>query len=398
MPQREPVGAEALLRLASASPILQHTGRCTRLRGCSSCSACRIACPKRLPLKSPAMIIDASAAEECIRCGACVSACPTQALMLPERQYTRWVGTITELSSQDDPDAKLVVACALTGGEDAGISVGCLRSWDASLILHAWASGINRVELRCGDCADCAAGQSDGLFAWMGHLESIADSLGNGLHVGRTEAPTAARPPEAVVAGDIDRRAFFSSLRFRAVDVIAASLPVRMEGTADGEEGAGSASVRRQVAAQAMRELVARHLGAEVHGGTAFESPGVTSALGPARSDGGTCNACSDCVRFCPVGALRIREKDGELRLSLAADVCVGCGLCVSLCRFGALAMRNRGVKAFNRERRITIRRSIAATCVDCGVVFGTEPDSDLKARSRCPLCANRRGRQRGWY
>lgn len=53
----------------------------------------------------------------------------------------------------------------------------------------------------------------------------------------------------------------------------------------------------------------------------------------------GRCNACGECLYFCPEGALKLKgtEKGKELEINL--DFCKGCGICAHECRQQALRM-----------------------------------------------------------
>ena len=45
------------------------------------------------------------------------------------------------------------------------------------------------------------------------------------------------------------------------------------------------------------------------------------------------CKGCTNCLKRCPVEAIRIR--DGKAKID--PTLCVGCGVCAQLCKVGAL-------------------------------------------------------------
>lgn len=72
---------------------------------------------------------------------------------------------------------------------------------------------------------------------------------------------------------------------------------------------------------------------AGVHRGT-----GQTTAPGPLiEARGASCAACWECVRSCPVRAIRIADDHAEI----IAEKCVACGQCVSACGTNGFAARD---------------------------------------------------------
>jgi Pyruvate/2-oxoacid:ferredoxin oxidoreductase delta subunit len=52
------------------------------------------------------------------------------------------------------------------------------------------------------------------------------------------------------------------------------------------------------------------------------------------RIDPEKCQTCADCIPFCPVGAIRVKEK----KVTIESDACVECGVCArsGICQDGA--------------------------------------------------------------
>jgi uncharacterized Fe-S center protein len=52
------------------------------------------------------------------------------------------------------------------------------------------------------------------------------------------------------------------------------------------------------------------------------------------RIDQEKCQTCADCIPFCPVGAIEVKEK----KVTIESDACVECGVCArsGVCQDGA--------------------------------------------------------------
>lgn len=56
-----------------------------------------------------------------------------------------------------------------------------------------------------------------------------------------------------------------------------------------------------------------------------------------------TCKGCEQCIKACPIGALRM-EKQAGVRPRAICDVelCLGCGVCYTACKFGSITLNKR--------------------------------------------------------
>lgn len=410
MAVRKPSGAELALQIASPNPLLSYEGRCIRLRGGSECLACQDACPRDLPLRTQGALLGEEETAECLRCGACVSVCPSHAFALPERQYSRWIREIDALAADSERPTSMTAACAPASSADSQLQVACLRSWDVSLVLNAWARGIDDVRLVTADCASCPAGGELDAFAWVPPLARLGELLEpvRTLSLIGTAPETEAAADPASLSRTYDRRAFFDSLRHRAADALIATTKLGETASAvEGEGGAGEPSVSRYVAVAAWRTLAPDPATgdplADEDVALLARTPGALCTVAPGASLTADCTFCGDCVRFCPVGAMRIRMKDEELRLSVDLGRCVGCGLCEELCRFDALEMRSRGSSALLRSSRLLLARAPSRTCTKCHKVYAgtqvaTADGGADRGPSLCPTCTRAESRFASWY
>lgn len=54
------------------------------------------------------------------------------------------------------------------------------------------------------------------------------------------------------------------------------------------------------------------------------------------------CIACGQCVKFCPEGAIEIKEINGKNRAVVDFKYCKGCRLCAETCPVEAIKMINK--------------------------------------------------------
>lgn len=408
MPVSQPNIAR-LLGLALHNAITQRPGRCIRLRGGAPCEECRRACPLGLGLVAGDSLIGDEAADRCTRCGACAAACPTGALALAEESRSDWMRRLTAAAAatpaENRASTALTIACGNASPGNA--DVRCLLGVDESFVLLAWAKGFGQVTLRRGECAHCgAAGRAVGL-GWVDSVISFGQALTPQRLVSLVEertdnqnSSTAPAPPKDPVQ---DRRAFLTGLGARARQELAQQQPAGAEVIHASESGAGEPSPSRTVAVAALEALLSA--GTNVAEPLAAR-PGPLATLGP-RVANGSCTFCGDCVRFCPVGALRLRDAEGEARLALDPSRCVGCSLCATLCRFGAVDIVERSPdRAARPNSWVLLARGRTSVCERCGELFGVaypdgadsrEPDA-AREPPLCPTCQRGAARIKGTY
>lgn len=384
--------------------IVRSPGRCIRLRGGSDCSECMQACPFCLPLENAAELLGETAMGRCTGCGACARVCPTGALSLRPKTASRLLGELVAAADQGNGDtaADLRITCESSSVE-ADVVVRCVATVDESMVLHAWAHGSRSVSLLPGRCDRCEIGPRHSDMRGFDVLRGIGDCLSpprqvDMRHTEPDQAGSEIGADVPLVERGLDRRGFFGMLRARAIDTLGSPDDVD-DSPCPSEHGAGATAPGRTRTIAALQGL-AHEIPAD-RCVVPDAPPGMLSVTTPA-SGGGECTFCGVCVRFCPVGALRLRDVDGEARLSVSPSRCVGCGLCVELCESGALELKSRALERVLEPRRILLARGRTAVCTVCRERFAmpvSHPVSDTgQTPELCPHCLRRAERFKGLY
>ncbi len=115
-----------------------------------------------------------------------------------------------------------------------------------------------------------------------------------------------------------------------------------------------------------------------------FDWRGVNSCLS-AKLAGGIydckygCLGLGDCVKVCPVGALKVEKGLVEVDY----HKCVGCGRCVAVCPQGVLKLVDYTREGYlywvgcnNREEAQKVRKECAEGCIGCGICTKIIKDS----------------------
>ncbi len=64
------------------------------------------------------------------------------------------------------------------------------------------------------------------------------------------------------------------------------------------------------------------------------------------------CNACAQCLEWCPAGAISMEGKGREKHAKIDLSKCIGCGECTVMCFKGAIQARLKGVLE-NAQRKV---------------------------------------------
>lgn len=84
--------------------------------------------------------------------------------------------------------------------------------------------------------------------------------------------------------------------------------------------------------------------------------PGIVTSNWIAAIDPSQCKGCGECVRACPVDAIKLvateehgRKKNCAVR---DANICLGCGVCATVCKTG-------GARMVSREQRVVVPETV---------------------------------------
>lgn len=81
---------------------------------------------------------------------------------------------------------------------------------------------------------------------------------------------------------------------------------------------------------------------------------GVVSSNWIMEVDTSNCKGCGECVKICPVDAIRVDEEvEGDKKKKWAVrdeEICLGCGVCSKVCKSGGLTMKQRSQRVLVPE------------------------------------------------
>jgi len=100
------------------------------------------------------------------------------------------------------------------------------------------------------------------------------------------------------------------------------------------------------------------------------------------------CKSCSTCVKFCPTGAISLKE--GETA-TINTDVCIGCGACVNVCDNDAIKLE-RELGPVIKTKQLLIDKGACVACQVCEESCPTgaiklKDDKTIFSEDKCILC-----------
>lgn len=328
------------LDTSGGHPHLDEKRCINRKQGRISCSACVQAC-------AAGAIIDAGKGkadwEKCVSCGMCSVVCPSGAMGLADYRLSR----LKKLLS-DGKDAH-TLGCAHAGAE-VQHKAWCAASYRWEQIAALALCG--RVEIVCGDCESCPRRE---------HLARLDETL---LQVRRFLGDT-----------EFNRRVILKKKGEGAPQEVSRRELFGRFMPAMRKKNAGSVFAAKDYGTDGL--AVRRMLYDAVKQESAEEK--AYTWLAPAFTE--NCWACGICAKVCPNEAIKVKEKDGALRIVVSPVKCTGCGICEAVCM-------DDGVKGMKEVKLTAGKRHVvhsvsAPLCPQCGAAVKPGSGYDLCLRCR---------------
>lgn len=373
---------------------------CSRFRTPKSgCSLCADLCPvNTISISEKGAEIQGG----CIDCGVCISACPNGAFMFNGRDDKKIIG---EIDAKVKGHGLKVFRVSCEHGEgSADVTVPCLSSLTEALLLAPVKAGVSTIEILRPSCEKCpnkkAAPHLDRVVK---NVRSIYEMLGikkESILVAGTEFAenknselrSASGGPNSEL-NTISRREFFGSVRHKAMEVAAASIP-DVENKGNGNKELFREAIQKK-SENAKRMLLLEFI---MEMGSRLNGLRFTDGKAEAVSDGSIiaelevsskCTACGVCATLCPTGAISQQWTEGHYTLSYKPALCTNCSVCVSACMPRAIKIKDKASLSLLLEMdEVSLFKASRKMCAVCRNNF-IGGDSEI-----CPLCMHMHNKQ----
>lgn len=416
----------------------------------AQCRQCVEACPIEgcISFKNSQPIVKT---EECVGCGICTTVCPTSALVmegLTDRELWKRLKAVNPLTinppSTDslippDPplikggggDFEIFFGCTLgpdtdkkwsvVSGENPSltthhsslVNLPCLAILKESHLISLILSGIQNIYLDLARCSDCSFKHgrktiektvfyASSLLTATGYKDRLK-TLDTQHH---TPDATSCQSPVTSPNNSSNKRSFLSFrkskknniktitpgpeysrrellhlFRERAVEkaverVVGNTVP-KSSPNPPFEKGGEDIPERRSILLEAFKER------------TIPPHPQIEDGRFPIHQlkVGEDCTLCHTCNLFCPTGAIKRIEGDGEVRIDFAVSFCMGCYECIELCPECAISKEGPiDLEAVFNGKVNTLFKKVARTCPSCiGTFF---PEDGVE---ECQVCRKKK-------
>ncbi|MBI5643584.1 MAG: 4Fe-4S binding protein [Deltaproteobacteria bacterium] len=372
--------------------------RCQPLRyGKAECRLCVEACPIDGCLSFENTSIDVKK-ELCSGCGICTTVCPTGALTLEGLDDAVLLGRLSDGLEKKN----LFIGCHLGPGtenrdlpdpfssESNFVNIPCLAVLKESHLAALILSGVGRIGLDCSRCSSCAfrgakgviektARYAENLLAragLAGRIEILettevlpAGSKG-GFGLFRKDKMKGVR--KITHGPEYSRRELFSFLKSKA-EALAAERALGRHTEKEKLLENCAVPQRRSILLEALKAADARELGPIKDGEFPIRQIGI----------GEKCVMCRRCDAFCPTGALKRVQTEGEVSIEFRTALCMGCHQCMEFCPAGAIFYEEEidlG-SLYSDEAKVIMRKQVV-NCPGCSKPFIPEIEKD-----GCPEC-----------
>jgi ferredoxin len=369
---------------------------CSRFRTSKSdCSLCADLCPVN------AISISEKGAEiqgGCIDCGVCISACPNGAFMINGRDDKKIIGEIgARVKGQG---LKVFRVSCEHGDGSSDLIVPCLSRLTEALLLAPVKTGVSTIEILRPSCKKCpnkkAASHLDrvvkqvrSIYEMLGIKKESILVLSSEFREKRISETT----PRNAEVRTISRREFFGSVRHKAMEVAAASIP-DVENKDNGNKELFREAIQKRP--ENVKRLMLLESIMEM--GSRLNGQRFTDGKAEAMSDGSIiaelevgskCTACGVCATLCPTGAITQQWTEGHYNLSYKPALCTNCSVCVSACMPKAIKIKERAsLSLLLGMDEVILFEATKKICAVCRNNF-IGGDSEI-----CPLCMHMHNKQ----
>jgi formate hydrogenlyase subunit 6/NADH:ubiquinone oxidoreductase subunit I len=351
----------------------------------SECRLCVDACPVAQCIQFVDKIqVDN---EKCISCGICTTICPTSALVfeglsdgeLFDRLKTSQVeGSLLFgcTLGQNETDRSMTARSGtLPSGKVTPINLPCLAILKEAHLAALILSGIEEVYLDLSLCSGCTLTQGRNTIDMK-----IMDETSSAE---KTKKGRRVKVKEIVPGPEYSRREMFFFLKQKAGE--------KAKERVFGRNNNGTETVIEEQGMPERRMVLVDALKDESIG--LDPTARLIEGTFPAHNAGilETCTMCGKCEAFCPTGAFKSVEGDGEVTIEFRMNYCMGCYQCKELCPEGAIYYEEEmelerlaksdgdGLKALIKRQRLE--------CTKCRRKYFPEVHLD-----GCPSCKKKKG------
>lgn len=391
-------------RIVNNHHMVVENRLCSRFRTPkSACSRCSDSCPVG------AIHVSGKGAEiggGCTDCGVCISACPNGVFVINGRDDKKMAAEI--VSRVRDQELRVFRISCEYGGGTSDLVVPCLGRLTEALLLEPLRAGASRIEILQPPCKECpsrkAAPHTDRVLqqayyiCGMLGIGAIRISLVRLEYEGRRIAK---RTNEDSETKSFSRREFFGSLRTKALEVAAASIPeIEQKNAGDKELSFKEAiqikpvNTKRSMLLESIREMAAKHEGQDSRRADEHPAPCAVEVPSEDCITAGLevdpkCTACGVCATLCPTGALAQDWSGENYSLKLRPDICTNCHVCTEACMNEAIRIKDvTSLECLLEEADVTLFVATKRRCAVCRMDF-VGGGSDI-----CPLCTHIHNKQ----
>lgn len=363
-----------LERIVAEARLEVYPERCLKLRHRKSdCQLCQDFCPGEAISLGDSPKVDYA---RCCGCGICANLCPTEAFELGGLSYQHLLAQI-----QIDESAEAEFGCPRWALEKGGVTVPCLGYLNESVLIGAIARGARAVKLDITQCQKCelsfgfqaarrSARQANRILALFDRPERVVLTAGD-------QSVTHNQPDNR----HFSRREFFSYLSRGTWK----TLTQVMESTATGE-GRSRAGALLKPRLPKKQHLLLESLKALGEPVTAVVENKDLPFTRIEMTEG--CDGCGLCVTFCPTGALKQFDDNGNRAIGFSSAFCLACNLCLKICPRGALtSLAYSNIHDLVTEKRRVLVEIEQQACIRCG-----QMSTVTSGPSLCPNCQRAKG------